>query len=292
MNKEYNSKSTEIGNVIEKLYSVNSEDDCEKICKELDKIYLNCNGDIDQNFRHEYASVSGKIRELNEYCEDGIQPYQIESLLDNINNVYDYAVSHGKPYIKNLFKLKDHIGLEAGRIALVEQLRWDITNSKESVAKQLNELQGLADSMGIQINKSVELIGELENQSKDSKKDLEELNQMSDDVANKMEDVHRDSITILGIFASIVLSFTAGIGFSSSVLENLYQGSPYRVMAVIIALGVIILNMISILLLYIDKIRTVEQKKIGYPCFLIVIDIVAVILLLLDFVAFKCNLFS
>lgn len=292
MGREYNSKSTEIGYVIEKLYSVNSEDDCEKICKELDKIYLDCNGDVDQNFRHEYASVSGKIRELNEYCEDGIQPYQIEYLLDNINNVYDYAASHHKPYIKNLFKLKDHIGLEAGRIALVEQLRWEITNSKESVAKQLNDLQELANSIGEQINKSRQLINDLENQSKHSKEELECLNTMSSDVANKMEDVHRDSITVLGIFASIVLSFTAGIGFSSSVLENFHQGSPYRVMAVIIGLGTIILNMISILLLYIDKIRTVEQKKIGYPRFLILVDVAAGILLILDFVAFKFNWFS
>ena len=66
-------------------------------------------------------------------------------------------------------------------------------------------------------------------------------------------------------FASIVLAFTAGMGFSSSVLENFHLASPYRIMAVIVGLGLVITNLLGILLLYIDKIRTVSEEKVKYP---------------------------
>lgn len=290
--REYDSRNEEIGQLIEALFQFSGEIDFAKICEKLDRIYLDEEGKIRQNFRHEYTNISGKIRELIEYEEDGIRPYNLANLLDNIGYVYDYAVESDKKYVKNLFKLKDHIGLEAGRIELVEQLRWEITNSKESVTIQLNDLHQFADSLDIQIKESAELIESCKNQTEQSEKKLKELEETSDIIKTKMEDVHRDSITILGIFASIVLAFTTGMGFSSSVLQNLHLGSPYRVGAVIIILAIVVLNMTVILLMYIDKIKTVDSKKISYPCFMIWMDVIALGLLIADFIAFKCGLLS
>lgn len=162
----YQSKSEELGKIIERLYTVNNKADCEEICKELDAIYLNKDGEMNENFRHEYASISGKIRELSKMnTEAGLPIYQMDYLMQNIKAVYDYAVEQEKPYVKSLFKLKDHIGLEAGRIALVEQLRWDIVNSKESVAIQLEDLNALADELNDQVRESSDLISKFQEQS-------------------------------------------------------------------------------------------------------------------------------
>lgn len=289
--KEYQSKSEELGRIIEKLYTVNNKADCEAICNELDAIYLNEDGEMNENFRHAYASISGKIRELSKLnAEDGLQVYQMDYLMQNIKAVYDYAVEQDKPYIKSLFKLKDHIGLEAGRIALVEQLRWEIMSSKESVATQLKDLNDLADEIDGQVKESADLIEEFQNQSAQSEAKLQEIDKRSMDMVEKIEGVQKESITILGIFASIVLSFTAGIGFSSSVLENMSKGSPYRITAVIIAIALVLMNLMALLLGYIDKIRKVSEEKLKYPGVLIGLDIFAVILLIIDFVAFKCKL--
>lgn len=289
MQGEYESKNEELGNIIEKLFCINSNEDIENICQEFDKIYLDETGEVQENFRHEYASISGKIRELTECDIDGICPYDLRTLLDNIGYVYDYAVQNEKKYIKNLFKLKDHIGLEAGRIDLVQKLKWEIMHSKESIAIQLEDLHKLADALETEVSQTNDLVEKSTEQSTEIENRLVQLNEMSDSVAEKMEDVHRDSVSILGIFASIVLSFTAGVGFSSSVLENFHQGSPYRLIAVMIGLAVVIINLISVLMMYIDKIKSVTEKTIKYPVFLIIIDVVCGALFLLDFIAYKFN---
>lgn len=292
MSKEYDSRNVELGQLIEELFQIKCESEFEEVCNKLDEIYLDVNGELRDNFRHEYTNISGKIRELVEYEEEGIKPFNLQNLIDNVGYLYDYALQHDKKYIKNLFKLKDHIGLEAGRIELVEQLKWEITNSKESVTIQLNDLHKIADELGIQINDSTKLVSTLTEQSEKIEEKLKVLDEMSDIVKEKMEDVHRDSITILGIFASIVLSFTAGVGFSSSVLENFHQGSPYRVMAVIIGLAMILMNAIGILMMYIEKIKSIREKEIKYPTILLGLDCACILLLCIDFIAFKFKWFN
>lgn len=262
------SKSEEINKVIEKLFLVSSEADCQGICTDLDYIYLNSDGTINTRFRHEYSSISGKIRELNEEELDGVKIYSLDYLLENINRVYDYAVNKQKPYINNLFKLKDHIGLEAGRIALVEKLRWEINNGTESVQLQLEYMNDYANSIGNQVHDSTELLGELKEQEKTNQKNitaaqkrLQELNNLSEKIEEKVKDVHRDSITILGIFASIVLAFTGGMIFSSSVLENIGNSSAYRIIIVALIIGLVFVNAIISLVLYINRIISVPKDN-------------------------------
>ena len=268
----YTSKVQEINNVIEELFQVNSKEDCEEICKKLDNIYLTKDGKVDESFRHEYSSISGKIRELNSVEVKGEKVFQLDSLIYSIDNVYEYALAKNKPYIKNLFKLRDHISLEAGRILLVQQIQWEINNNKESVKEQLQYTQSLAESFDDQVRREKQLLDSLrtaadENNSQieKSKETLDELQQTSDAMVDKIEGVQKDSITILGIFASIVFSFTAGMIFTSSVLENIDKASPYRLFGTVLLIGMVITNLVTLLLAYIDRIRMVKNTKITFP---------------------------
>ena len=47
-----------------------------------------------------------------------------------------------------------------------------------------------------------------------------------------MESSQREYIAILGIFAAVVLAFTGGIAFSTSVLNNVAKASIYRTVTV------------------------------------------------------------
>lgn len=268
----YTSKVKELNAVIEKLYMATGESECEEICSMLDEIYLTPEGEVDPEFRHEYTSISGKIRELNAEKVNGEKVFSLDYLLHNISYVYDYAVCKNKPYVKNLFKLKDHIGLEAGRITLVEEMQWQISNGQESVKANLEYTKNLAESFDGEVRKSKDLLEKLQSmadnndkQIENAKEALSELKQTSDDIVDKAESVQKDSVTILGIFASIVLSFTAGMVFSSSVLENIDKASPYRIVGVILLIGAVITNLVVILLIYIDKVRMVKTVVIEYP---------------------------
>lgn len=289
--KEYTSKAKELNEIIEKMYLISSEANYEEIFDLFDKVYLTNGGGVDNNFRHEYSSISGKIRELNEIDVEGGKVYALDNLLQNVANVYDLAVKKQKPYIKNLFKLKDHIGLEAGRINAIEQLKWKISNGQASVESQLEYMQNLAGGIAEQVRVSGNTLGQLQLQEKQHAKNmesaqntLESLNESAEAMENKIESIHNDSITILGIFASIVLSFTAGIVFTSSVLQNIDKASPFRLFAITLTIGFVIINIIAILLVYISKIKSVKYVKMKYPLCVKVINVILGIAILIDFV--------
>ena len=71
--------------------------------------------------------------------------------------------------------------------------------------------------------------------------------------------MQNEYITFLGIFAAIVLAFTGGMSFTSSVLENLHKSSIYRIVFVSLIIGCILFNLIWLL---IDFIRNVNEKTI------------------------------
>lgn len=284
----YTSKVQLINKIIEKLLQVSDENGCEQICGLLDQVYLTEDGKVDENFRHEYASISGKIRELN---STGVGTSTVDTLVYNIDYVYEYAKSKNKVYLKNLFKLKDHIGLEAGRITLVQQMQWEISHSRESVKSEMAYTQSLAESFSQEVRRTKGILDKLqktarenEQQIEKTKKALEDLQKTSNDVVDKMESVQKDSITILGIFASIVFAFTAGMLFSSSVLENIDKASPYRLVGIVLLIGAVITNLIVLLLLYIDRIRMVKQVKIVYPRSIIIMNVFYIIGFIADFV--------
>ena len=298
--EEFVSKSEELNKIIEKLYMVSSEADCEEICKDFDKIYLNEDGSLNEQFRHEYSSVSGKIKELNAIEMDGEKVYALEFLLENMNSVYDYACKEQKRYLKNLFKLKDHIGLEAGRISLVDQLKWQIATGNESIEVQLKRMDDLSKDIGKQIDDSTELIGDLREAEKvneenieKSKDNLDELLTLSENMKEKVESIHRDSITILGIFASIVLTFSGGMIFSTSVLENIGNASAYRIIIIALIIGFVLVNSIIALIMYIGKIVRVKREKKGIGevikenAFWISINAIIVTLIILTYIGWN-----
>lgn len=290
--KEYVSKVSELNGIIERLCIVPGECNFEEICGMLDGIYFTPDDKQNGEFRHEYASISGKMRELSREEKDGIKVFSLDNLVSNITDLYDYALKQNKPYIKNLFKLKDHISLEAGRIAAVEELKWEIDNGQESVKVQLEYTKNLADDFDGQVKESKELLERLQNtanecseQITESEKTLKKLEKTSQKIQGKMESVQKDSITILGIFASIVLSFTAGMIFSSSVFENIDKASPYRIVGVVLLIGLVITNLIAFLLMYIDRVRQVNPDKIEYPKCIKVMNVCYVCGFVADFVA-------
>lgn len=67
-------------------------------------------------------------------------------------------------------------------------------------------------------------------------------------------------ITILGIFASIVLAFTGGIAFSTSVLSNIDKASIYRLVFVTSLLGFILFNTICVMF---EFVREINNKSLN-----------------------------
>ena len=89
---------------------------------------------------------------------------------------------------------------------------------------------------------------------------------LADEIHEGQKKMQNEYITILGIFAAIVLAFTGGMSFSSSVLENLHQSSIYRILIVVCVLGFVMINLIWILIDFIRDINIVLIVLISLTC--------------------------
>ncbi len=102
---------------------------------------------------------------------------------------------------------------------------------------------------------------------------------------NEIKSVEKEYISILGIFASIVLAFVGGITFSSSVLQNIASVSIYRLLIVIVLLAFVLVNVIWLLIKFIAEINDKNIKLFSIRWF----NTVCIIFVIFIFIAWALN---
>ena len=90
---------------------------------------------------------------------------------------------------------------------------------------------------------------------------VDDLTKQTNDIKKNAEDMQKNYITILGIFASIVLAFVSSLAFSTSVLQNIDKASIYRLIAVISLIAIFIVNILNFLFSFIKQIHYGKDDK-------------------------------
>lgn len=104
------------------------------------------------------------------------------------------------------------------------------------------------------------------------------------EIDTKMNDVTKNisetSVTILGIFAGIVLTVVAGLFYSSSVLDNINSVNFCRLISVSALIGFVCYSLIALMFRYIERIKYGKDEtprfnklSIGISCVLLAITI-------------------
>lgn len=104
----------------------------------------------------------------------------------------------------------------------------------------------------------------LEDEVNETKEELENklkaIDRKTNEAQNKLNYIHNDmknnitqSITILSIFAGVVMAFTGGMSYISQALVSLNSIGPYRVGVFITLIGTVMFNLIFLLLYMIGK---------------------------------------
>ncbi|WP_456095508.1 hypothetical protein [Peptostreptococcus sp.] len=217
-----NSDSNINKNYMRQIYNSLSDDDYnpEKTV-EIIQNYLEHDKD---NLRLMYSDLSNHLFSIFKN-----EKYETDYNL-NINKLYEYAMNDVNmcgDCKKIIIKLFDHSSLVSYQITGIEEIAEEIS---EKVAEK---------------NKETLL---------DSVKKLEKT------LMNNMKDSEKQYITILGIFASIVLAFTGGIAFSTSVLSNIDKASIYRLVFVTSLLGFILFNTICVMF---EFVREINNKSLS-----------------------------
>lgn len=258
------------------------DDDIDSIIQKLEPIY-------DSGHRHSYSNISSTIyteknRTDDECKNQGIDNDVLDVLADNISSLRDAAIKkYSNPKDDNkdrynrilikYYKLYDHINLETVRLKNYDdQISRALTKIEESSADASRQIQ--------EFNQKIE-----ESSTHIDNKIDEEIEK----VKEKTAEMQSQYISILGIFASIVLSFTAGMAFSTSVLDNIYKASIYRTVIVTSLVGMVFIAMIWLLLDFIRNIHGQHKRNWWY---IVVPESLLVIMVVLSVWAYRGGWFS
>ncbi len=96
---------------------------------------------------------------------------------------------------------------------------------------------------------------------KDVSKLEDDLNKNYKKLSEELNKQQTQYITILGIFASIVLTFVGGLAFSTSVLSNIDKANAYRLVFVMAFIALFFGNILYLLFSFLSKISLSEEKK-------------------------------
>ena len=193
--------------------------------KRLQEIYQ---GD----FRHQYSKLFLIISAIDKH-----QTLDTADLLQSMNEAAEYVKNNHSKYnddFKKCFdKLYDHVTLE---ILQINYMRGIENKGDANNATTMKELRGAMS---------------LAKTASDN----------ADKATGKLNGMQKDYITILGIFATIILAFVSGLAFSTSTLNNIDKASIYRLVVVVSLIAIFIVNILNFLFSFIMQIHYGKDDK-------------------------------
>lgn len=254
-----NQKREEFRNILRELAKSQIELQDKKIrCdfyKRLENLYYV--PEKERQYRHFYSDIFGVLAEI----KNGTIPGDINILGQNLSEIRKGYRSRntgtdGKKIdiSASINKLYDHVNLDIARIMYTDAGDWKISGEK-----------ALAD-----VNSRINI-----------------LEKSTSKISNQARQMQKEYITILGIFASILVAFFSGLGFSSSLLANIEKASIYRLILGILLLGAVLFNILGLLINFIREMvdhDSVNKWIIGIG------NVLFILLLILVFVAWKNQL--
>ncbi len=242
--------------------------------KRLESIYIEL--EDGEEFRHYYSDIFVVLSDIDTNPEKG----DIDVIGQNlyiIKKGYDPEKAEHN-VCKNINKLFDHVSLEIARIRYSEFGDREVSNQQAIIEmkSKLNESEDKLKDTDYKLKETEEKI-------KDMLSKVDGAESRIKNAEEEIEKQQRDYIAILGIFASIVISFVAGISFSTSTLANIQNVGAYKLIIIICLLGLFIISALFSLFYYIDRLTIGGVKKEIKP--LIVIYAVFIIIMIATVIA-------
>lgn len=216
-----------------------------------------------QEFLRSLGNLDKKISE-SDYCE--LEKIYTNGTFKEIDKCHHYYSDIDAVFSQ--FKEQELLDLIATNLEFIK------TNYKPQKLDIRYDIEKVYDHTQLNINqhritarldiKSEKALDEL---SKKSSEYEDKLNEKTKVIEDKLEKSKFDYITILGIFASIVVAFVGSFAFSTSVLQNMKEVSIYRLSFVTCAIGFVFVNMIWLLTNFITNLTgKMKDIKFHIPC--------------------------
>ena len=244
----------------------------------ISEFYLDVDKYYDQLFR---LNISKFNVIVNRYCDKvskeravkGLTPYSFynETALKTYRDKFEEKCrkKYNADFPFYLDMLFDWIALKCENFQSMSAYLFSYTQASRDINaadinKQINDFGKRVQKTQKELEKNIKIT---EKKLSESEKQMTERN-----------------ITILGIFAAIVLTFNSGLTFSSTVLQNLINSNIYRAIIITIILGLIIANVLLGLFYYLEHViekSTKEKRKIKSIIPMLLLNFILAILLAL-----------
>ncbi len=165
-------------------------------------------------------------------CEKGDLSSQTDQIIKDLKEIYEGEYRHKYSKITTTI-LNSTRDKEQAFMTLAQNIRTlkEIQDNKE-VENIKPKLEKLYDHMNLECIRLQDFDEKMSRVKDVSNKLEDDLNKNYKKLSEELNKQQTQYITILGIFASIVLTFVAGLAFSTSVLSNIDKANAYRLVFV------------------------------------------------------------
>lgn len=218
-----------------------------------------------ENFPFLYTYIFDYIQELSEH-------YRI------FQNFYNVSTQEMK---SSILKDVEQTATEASDKAIRQSMQNAVQTARKEISEIVKEQTTVAkkeaedakdqatvakkeaEDAKVQATVAKKEAGDAKTQAKNAAKDAAE-NAVSKEMNRVSSKVSETSVTILGIFAAIVLTAITGLLYSSSVLESVNTANFPRLICIVSFVGLVCYHIIALLFRCIERITDKSQKMMDF----------------------------
>ncbi|MCH4601093.1 hypothetical protein [Helicobacter pylori] len=194
-------------------------------------------------------------------CGEGDLSGQKDQIIKDLKEIYEGEYKHKYSKITTVI-LNSTRDKEQAFMMLTQNIKTlkEIQGNKE-VESIKTKLEKLYDHMNLECIRLQDFDEKMSRVKDVSIKLEDDLNKNYKKLSEELNKQQTQYITILGIFASIVLTFVGGLAFSTSVLSNIDKANAYRLVFVMAFIALFFGNILYLLFSFLSKISLSKEKK-------------------------------
>lgn len=215
-----------------------------------------------ENFRHKYSQITSYLLTIKKQNKNETFGF----ISHNISKIYN-EINEDDTLKQQVLKLSDHINLEILRIKDINTFKKEFQQAEKNLKETKNKIKSMECDI------------------KEAKETIKKVSKLNDEVKSS----RKEYITILGIFASIILTFVAGLTFTNSVLLNINNGSIYRLLFITSLIGLFITNILHHLYKFIKNINRSDNKQENFDWAIIIFNAIVAVIMFCIFLVWYCR---
>lgn len=210
----------------------------------------------DKGYRQRYSEILDILKDIDSsydadessndsYNQDGVGSQGSEDdhlaiLSENLTCLREYTRKNikrfGEPTFYGITKLSDHVDIEIHRYREIQNLEYHLTNNDYD----LDEVVSRINDLNIKLRKA---------------------NDMVEKTAGNANRLQIEMVTILGIFATIVIAFSGGLSIISDAVSSSGNVPIFESVYVILLCAIVVFNVIAFLMLTIMRITDKDRDR-------------------------------